>query len=410
MKKALFVAALATLMTASCQKTEVINQTSGPRMSFTTEINKLTKAVGTIDAENDGQKNLEAQDFSVWAFADVAGGDFENSTLVDDETYIYDKMENLHIECKKASDNTATPVVLGEWSTGKEYYWPGKDKNLMFFAVSADGNWLRPQSPASCPVDITLGNDNTNHTMKIEGFKVENKPIMDPNDETKVKKTAANEDLMVAEYVIQDQDKKVVDLVFHHTLAKVQFQFKTITVPDVTVYVQKLVVEDLETTGTLNVTFTPNDTEKLTFDWGDLPINNSTTLADFTDDWETPIITTGDNADPDFPAKIENQTPSDDDKKAMKLTATGGTTDPAQIFTTWLVLPQKITGKKVKITYLINERQYTSVFALDHENIPNAEWACNQYIRYTITLAPNVMTFIPEVDDWDTITIPEMQN
>ena len=417
MKKIFFVALAVTLLAASCQKTEVIRPAGGPAMSFSTSMSKLTKSVGTSDAEGKGQKNLEAQDFSVWAYADNSC-DFSNSTVVDDETGIYDGMENLHIECKSpfvdavigngTEAKPQTPAVPAEWSTGKEYYWPGQNKNLKFFAVSADGDWLRKS--ATCPVDIDL-NDGTGEngipTMTIEGFKVEHEKVMDTTDPAnpKVKKTAANEDLMVADYEIQDQDDKVVDLKFRHTLAKVQFLFKTIETEGVTVYVQDLVVKDLETTGDLAVTFDANGVAS--FDWGKLPVANSTTLEDFTDDWETSVITTEaekvnptDVIDTNFPTLIEGKTPTAKDKIAMKLTATGGENDPAQVFATWLMIPQSVEGKKVEITYLINERKFTSVFALEG-SLPEAKWAENQYIRYTVTLAPNIIKFVPEVEGWD---------
>ena len=51
MKKIFFVALAATLLAASCQKTEVINPVGGPVMSFNTGMGKITKAVGTADAE-----------------------------------------------------------------------------------------------------------------------------------------------------------------------------------------------------------------------------------------------------------------------------------------------------------------------------------------------------------------------
>lgn len=414
MKKIFFVAITATLLAASCQKTEVIRPAGGPAMSFSTSMSKLTKSVGTADAEGKGQKNLEAQDFSVWAYADNSC-DFSNSTVVDGKTGIYDGMENILIECKSAfvdavvgSGTVAAPekpAVPAVWSTGKEYYWPGQNKNLKFFAVSADGDWLR--NSATCPVDIDL-NDGTGEnripTMTIKGFKVEHEKVMDTTDpdNPEVKKTAANEDLMVADYEIQDQTNKVVDLKFRHALAKVQFLFKTIETEGVTVYVQNLVVKDLETTGDLDVTFDANGVAS--FDWGNLPAANSATLEDFTDDWETSVITEKVNEtdviDTDFPTLIEGVAPTAADKVAMKLTATGGDDDPAQVFATWLMIPQSVADKKVEITYLINERKFTSVFALE-ANLPNAKWAENQYIRYTVTLAPNVIKFVPEVDGWD---------
>ena len=413
MKKIFFVALSATLLAAGCQKTEVLNPVGGASMSFSTSMSKVTKAIGTADAAETGTKNLEAQDFSVWAYADPNGDFSSNGSAVDATTLIYDKMANLHISCTKASipDNPETEAndpTPGTWvpANNKEYYWPGTGKNLMFFAVSADGNWLRPATPNETrKVTIDLdGPDGGNGTptMTISNFKVENTPVLDNTDPDNVKvvKTAANEDLMVADYVIQNQDtKKNVDLKFRHTLSKVEFLFKTVKTTGVAVYVQKVEVKNLETTATLNVAYAPT-TGIASFNWGDLPLAGSQTLAPFTDDWETSVITTGENADKEFPTKIEGTTPSADDLKAMKITAEGGVDDPAQLFTTWLMIPQSVEGKKVEITYLINERKFTSVFALD-ASLATKKWAANQYVRYTVTLAPNIIKFVPEVDPWD---------
>ncbi len=413
MKKIFFVALSATLLAAGCQKTEVISPVGGTAMSFSTSMSKVTKAIGTADAAETGTKNLEAQDFSVWAYADPAGDFSSNGTAVDATTRIYDKMANLHISCTEASvlDDPTTDANEkkdGTWvpANNKEYYWPGTGKDLMFFAVSADGNWLRPATPDETrKVTIDLdGPDGGNKTptMTITNFKVEHTPVLDKTDPDNVKvvKTAANEDLMVADYVKQNQDtKKNVDLKFRHTLSKVEFLFKTVKTTGVAVYVQKVEVKNLETTGTLNVAYAPT-TGIASFDWGNLPLANSTTLETFTDDWEESVIITGDNKDTEFPAKIEGVAPTADDLKAMKITAEGGVNDPAQLFTTWLMIPQSVSGKKVEITYLINERKFTSVFALD-ANLTNAKWAANQYVRYTVTLAPNIIKFVPDVEGWD---------
>ena len=104
MKKIFFVALSATLLAAGCQKTEVLNPVGGPTMSFNTGMGKITKSVGTADAEAAGLKNLEAQDFSVWAYADP-DSDFASSTVVDATTKIYDGIQNLLVKCTAASQD-----------------------------------------------------------------------------------------------------------------------------------------------------------------------------------------------------------------------------------------------------------------------------------------------------------------
>lgn len=387
MKKIFIVALGAALLAAGCQKTEIINPVDGPVMSFNTEMGKITKAVGTADAEAAGLRNLEAQDFSVWAYADQReDSDFSTVTVVNPTTQIYDGIENLLVECKGASQdavvddptttdvNEAKEAVAGVWKTGKEYYWPGENKDLKFFAVSADGDWLRPTGEgAKCPVTIT----HATPSLFIDDFTVRS-----------VKtdaKTAANEDLMVADFVKQNQSDKVVDLKFRHTLSKVEFVFKTLpatngeTAP--TVYVQSLIVKDLQNKGDLSVI--PVNANATPIVWKYEWTNDTTSDADFTDDYDDEV-TYASTVDAD----------AQEDKTAMLLTTTPET------FATWLMLPQTITGKKVEIKYIINNRQFTSIFPIDNSDINLTEWICNQHIKYTITLAPNVISFNPSVEEW----------
>ena len=383
MKKIFFVALSATLLAAGCQKTEVLNPVGGPTMSFNTGMGKITKSVGTADAEAAGLKNLEAQDFSVWAYADP-DSDFASSTVVDATTKIYDGIQNLLVKCTAASqdavvDNPETTTdetaaaVAGTWGTEQEYFWPGDGKDLRFFAVSADGDWLRPTS-GTCPVEINYNAPS----LDIKNFVV--RAVKDGD------KTAANEDLMVADFVKQNQSKKVVDLKFRHTLSKIEFVFKTLaaatgeTAP--TVYVQSLKVEDLQNKGDLAVTKDATAADVVwKYDW----TNDTESIADFTDDWSETVT---------YAETVEEAAKADD--TAMLLTT------EAKTFATWLMIPQTITGKKVEITYIINNRQFTSVFPIDNTDISLTKWACNQHIKYTITLAPNVISFNPSVEDWAT--------
>ena len=389
MKKIVYVVISMAFLVVGCQKTEVINPESGHSLSFSIEMGKLTKSVGIADAENAGIRNLEAQDFSVWAYADP-DSDFQSLTNVSAKG-IYDGIENLWVECKTASvaavpddPNTdgdqSVAGVPGVWTTEKEYYWPGDSKALRFFAVSADGSWLRA---ATCPVTINYDVPS----MTINDFEVKAAPVMDNTDPDNpvVVKTAADEDLMVADFVKQDQNKKQVDLTFRHTLAKVEFIFKTLapeqgqTAPDV--WVQSLSVAGMQYKGTLNVTPTDPAATSWTFTW----VRDDATTT-FTDDWsETATYLPDSEA-----AVLEDQT-------AMKLTPSPET------FTTWLMLPQPIDeNSEVSIDYVINKRHFTAIFPLNGDaNTTIDSWACNQHIRYTVVLAPNVISFKPSVDPWD---------
>lgn len=388
------VAGLATLLAAGCQKTEVINpMDSRLGLTFTTEFGKLTKG-DPADADGDGMENLQAQDFRIWAYA---AHDFDN-TPEDDANQIYDGIENI-----KVHDYTSDGTTDVKWKPEKEYFWPGVGKSLYFFAVSDTTGFLGPEGQSTTSVDIKLvladGDDAA--TVKVPSLTVNDYEV-DPEN--------PNNDLMVANFVKQNQNQsdKKVTLQFNHTLSKIQFEFKTTDIPaggePITVFVQKLevgqlvdgtVTGGLKNKGTLTATVksttagTDNTAEvyALDFDWA-----LESDLAVFTDDCT--------DEPTDFPTEIDD-VPVDEstDKTALKLTTT-----PHE-FATWLVLPQDVKGKKVKVTYLINERQFTNEFNLDaftdSDNDENTcMWDVNQFVKYTINLSPYLITFDADVTDW----------
>ena len=393
MKKILFVAISATLLAASCQKTEIINQAGEPALVFTTGASKLTKALGTADAENEGTVNLKAQDFRVWAYANYDDPNVDG----DEKNNIYDGMENLNIYYTEVTD-AEQQKTLSSWAPTKEYYWPGTGKNLFFFAVSG-AEYGDDLSKTQEAVDVTMNGDES--TMGI-AFKVS------PDN--------PNVDLMVADVVDQNQGDKAVDLKFHHALSKVEFLFKTVQSSTMRVLVQSVEVEGLAAEGALKVsldkqnkkegkdnaadaTQVTSTTYPVLFDW-EIPENSTGTT--FSDDFNTAYTewSWGEGTDNNSKIELVNGTTVDlsstvegFDNTAMLLTST------PQDFATWLVIPQSISGKKVTVTYIINKRQFKSVFNLDTTNLK--AWADNQYVRYTITLAPNLISFVPSVDAWD---------
>ena len=394
MKKILFVAISATLLAAGCQKTEIINPVSPngePAMSFSTGMTKLTKA-NTPDAANDGMTNLQEQNFKVWAYCaydDPNTGDNETNT-------VYDEMEGLDVTYTPAADQKPA-----SWGTAKQYFWPGKDKELQFFAVSSLNS--------NGSVTPTMG---ATPSLSIADFTVS------PD--------SPNTDLMVADIVQQHQGDKEVNLLFHHALSKIEFVFKTSATDDITVFVQSLKVAGLTTNGTLNVTpkapETPtppatgegnenedeNDTPatieepahsgvvtEVSFAWA---AATTPATAEFKDDYTTEPtdLPVEDNVD-----KLEGETPYDE--TALKLTGAD------QTFATWLMVPQSVADKKIEVIYLINNRQFKSIFALD-QSLTDKSWGPNQYIKYTINLSPNLISFNPTVQPWDNPTDVSDQN
>lgn len=356
MKRILFVACAATLLAAGCQKTEIINPVGGEVMTFTTGLNKLTKAVGEADADSTGMLNLKAQDFRVWAYYVAA-----NEQTGDAANALYDGMGN-------------SPVTYsedGKWSTDKQYYWPGQDKELRFFAVSADAG----THGAAGKVDegkVTISDDRD--TLTIKEFVVNHE--------------SPNTDLMVADFIAKSQGTtaldKSVNLVFRHALAKVEFLFNTDTSLDTDVWVQEVSVSGVNTTSTLTVSEVSNVT---TFDWG-----TPTDPQVFYDDYES------DGEDVDLPTDLveaEGVTLKEN-AHAMYLT------DDPEIFTTWLVMPQDIKKDlidlKVNVIYVMGNRQFEASFSLGTDTL--TAWAYNQYVKYTITLTPNLISFNPTVEPW----------
>ena len=391
MKKIFFVAIAATLLAAGCQKTEVINPVGGRAMSFTTGMSKLTKAPNpnAVDAENKGQRNLEFQHFSVWAYVNP-DDDFSANQHNVAEDGIYDGMRNILVECttpyveevKKDEANgiAGSPEVPGVWKTKKEYYWPGNNKNLRFFAVSADPAWIRPTATgATCPVVPNY----TEPSLTINDFEVGGEDVDD--DAVKVAKKNANEDLMIADFVEQNQSKTNIELTFRHTLAKVEFVFKTIASTDPNkpapdVWVQSLEVAGMKYKGDLVASLSTTDPTKWSLEWKREPAT-----AAFRDDYEG-VAT--------YPTDIEAEAAAD--PTAMKLE-----TEP-KTFTTWLMMPQPITeDSKVNITYVINKRKFTAIFQLNGDkNTTINAWEPNQHIKYTVVLAPNTISFTPSIEDW----------
>lgn len=413
MKKILFVALGATLLAAGCQKTEIINPVGNP-IGFTTDLGKITKTASP-DADNDGYVNLDAQNFKVWSY--YAYSETLNNIVFGNN---YDGMKALDVDYVY-NPNAETDALKHVCSTKKEYYWPGTGKDLDFFAVSTEKAWattptLEEEAPeAGVYVAFTnLKGENgaevypEARTMTVNNYVVDN---ANPND-----------DLMVADFVRQNQGEngKAVALNFHHTLSKVEFLFTTNVGNDMRVLVQSVEVEDLNNTGTLTVSAAyPTDqtrpaepTDGSAYeDAVNYPVTPIWSAldgeADFRDDYPTDytdwIFGTGDDAS----SKIElvdgttvDPTATEGDlydatfdKKAMPLDAT------AKRFCTWLMIPQPVGGKTVTVTYIINNRQFKSVFALD-KGLTDKKWDVNQYIKYTVTLTPNMISFTPSVQPW----------
>lgn len=398
MKKILFVAISATLLAVGCQKTEIVNPVGNP-IGFSIEMGKITKAEGESttpssypDAEGDGLLNLNAQNFRLWVYADYEDG----NTAVKELDNVYDKMSNLQVTYQ-SSDDTWYPV-------GKEYYWPGVNKSLRFFALSGInlGESLSATTVVAPAITRTTkevaGTDGQTTTVETVT------PTLTVNEFT-VNHDSPNADLMVADFVTQNQSNPQVALNFRHTLSKVQFLFKTLSGSDRDVFVQSISVTGINSKAKLTVSENTDESTKTTqpmlFSWTD----HAEKTGEYKDDHsETPE---------DFPTTVEMlNSQADLDKTSLKLT------NSAKEFATWLVIPQPIKDLQVTVRYIIGQREFETVFPLDKgvteitndDKTKSPVWLANQYIRYTVTLAPNLISFEPDVDEWKPttdVTYPE---
>lgn len=472
MKKILLVAALATLIAAGCEKTEVINPTLGTEMSFSPKMGKLTKA------NDDGMTNLQQQGFKVTAinaYEDIY------TTATTEFNSIYDGI-----------NNTAFTYANGAWGTDKSYYWPGTDKDLVFLAISSakDGNTI-----PSVTIKGTAGENGLYTGVTIDPFTIGGFEVDAP-----AAAVEPNNDLMIADVVKQNQgdNNKVVDLHFRHTLSKVQFLFitnaqnggNTEQYPKLQLSVNKdAIAADGTDAATFTVTYYENaeaQGENVTANAtiackdGDVTLTNATSFTGTTElvgshvftatyvkdqttytsnevtvtvgnptssvvaertaneeitvtvnsisvadivskgdlkvtpVWEEGSLKTAYYFNQDGKTDTFAWTPSTEanDKKPYAVSKPLTLNTEAQIYATWLVIPQAINNLKVTINYTIttgNEsRDFESIFPLYTTNL--TEWNVNQYIKYTINLSPNLITFNPSVGDWDTPTDVEHNN
>ena len=384
MKKILFVAISATLLVAGCQKTEIINSVNPngtPEMTFTTGISKLTKsAVAT------GTENLQAQGFvlsAVNAYQDTPSNRYFND--------IYDGLENKQFTYED-----------GAWTYGGDsYFWPGKDRDLVFFAISSaqteekevNGENVKVQK-YQVPEIVLTGTENnegkTYDNVTVTNFAIKGYTVTTPNYTNSEKPiSGADDDLMVADVVIKNQEsesngvKGQVDLAFNHTLSKVEFVFSTNpqTAVKYPVVINSIAVNKVVKTAdlTIGVNFKETaDKADNEYDWGASEDNVSYATA------------TPDNS--------ESYTVTYD----LPLTAA------EQTYATWLVIPQDLTDKTVTISYTIKDatnatskdKEFVSVWPLKVDNLVDA-WKINQYVKYKVNLSPNLITFNPYLDsDW----------
>ena len=378
MKRCLVAIVFAASMVAGCQKTDIYYEAS-TKIEFVGGMKKQTKASETApSAKNDGQfDNLYAQDFRVWAFKNW---DDPLTTNVNEINSEYDGITNLLISYKPGVGEEK-----GTWKTDKDYYWPGNDKSLKFYAISSS-NWTSKdgaEGAETVSVNHT-GNSTELGTMTISDFTVSSK---------------ADNDLMVADACIQMQQgstKKdgeedyvvgnAVEQTFRHALTKVRFNFLT-TSTSIPVFVQKIETSNLYNSTDIIASFG----ETVSFAW------NRKSKTTFTDDCDDPIDFAAKGVTEVWPIGGETKTAVANltDKDGITLSSTVETS-----IDTWLMIPQSLSNATVTITYILKDRQFSKEFPLDITGVLT-EWEPNQFVNYNVTIAPNLIDFDATVSGWN---------
>jgi hypothetical protein len=385
MKKILFVALAATLLAAGCQKTEIINPVNPagtPAMTFSTGIGKLTKS-----ATAPGAENLKTQNFvlsAVNAYDDVPSGRLFND--------YYDDLDN-----KQFTYENGAWVIDG----GDSYFWPGKDRDLVFFAISSnqkngDNKTQKYVVPAVVKDGFGLTKDNSG-VVSVQNYVIKDYTVVTPSYTENSTVPGADDDLMVADVVKKNQDsqsasgvKGQVDLAFNHTLSKVEFVFSTNPQTSATypVVINSIVVNDVVKTADLTIGVTFNETEA---------------VADNVYDWDAK------NADATYATAVKEG--ENVNCENYEVTYDLPLTAAEQTYATWLVIPQDLTDKTVTITYTILDAQnptskpkeFVSVWPLKVDKLVDA-WEINNYVKYKVNLSPNIITFNPYLDkDWNEV-------
>lgn len=373
MKKIFILAVSAVLLAAGCQKTEIQNEARTP-IGFSSQIGKLTKALATSNpnAENAGQyDNLFEQSFKVWGYFATEG----DINYAKNELYLGGV--NVFGDKTEAEGEDGKPVDVFTWHTSDTYYWPGKDKELDLYAISSWEN--ADQGYALTLAEDKVSINQADGVVTIKNFEV---------------KPSADNDLMVAPMIRQDQDDdKYVRPEFKHMLTKVVLKFKKSG--EYPIHVISAKTSPVYSTATLTVDNTlPTETSasgaiKCTIDPEWSTFTESTPKREYVAEYSDKVeVTATDNNGQ--PQKYN----------AVELTKDTDNNPVAITFGSWLLLPQpSLEGYYFEIEYIVAGQYMSQTLKLD-SNATVTAWGMNQSTTYNVTISPDFIEFDPEVTDW----------
>lgn len=370
MKKIFILAVSAVLLAAGCQKTEIQNEARTP-IGFSSQIGKLTKADAPNAEHSDPYVNLYEQNFKVWGYFATA----------DDINFSLNELYLKGVLVKGAE--TATTGAYS-WYTEDTYYWPGKDKELDIYAISSWEN--ADQGYALTLVDTESPNNNVtidplSRTVTVKDFVV---------------KSGADNDLMVAPMIRQDQDDaKEVKPAFKHALTKVLVKFKRSG--EYPVYVVSATTSPINSKATLSVTNTePTSTSGPKLSTAELTWGEQSEPVQYLAQCAQTFVQIPNVVGGTETTYLGVELPYDETTEAGTFVTFGS----------WLLLPQEITTNiadplkdiYLDVEYIVAGNYIQQRFMLKAGNV--TEWKKNQQTTYNVTISPDDITFEPEVDAW----------
>lgn len=366
MKKLLFLAAVVGVAFTSCTKEEGADKAStNQEITFEVAKYKPTSSRAEVAFPTD-------QSFGTYAY-------YENNLMAGHSIFI----DNTEI-INKVSGTTSYWAVKGE-----TYYWPTQG-HLDFISYAPYNE------DATSPAVPKISDDDTQQTIKYEGFKVDaSQPV----------------DLLYSDKAMQQTANTVnygfvgVPTLFHHALAKLNFRVKAFRMnnadesPDAVtswaITVNKITIENIYDEGSVTMkTTNVHDAGATTVQW-------------------TNTIAT-------VPYNVWSNTSSTTSKswafdQALTTTARtygAGMTDPAEGY---FILPQALAAQTQKITidYTIvttapgahtGTKEYSATkYFNEFPAIP--AWEMGKNIIYTIEIDPvgDEIHFAPAVVDWEDV-------
>lgn len=366
MKKLFFIAAIASVALVSCTKNDFDESpTTDKKIEFAAPVVSPTTK-GTLEVWNN-YPHAAAYNFAVWAkyFPDGTYTTWEGSGV---KTYMQE-----------------VPVAYAgnTWAPAKAYYWP-KNGSLTFIAYSPASKESYAEATDS-GITFTNYDVSTDVTKQVDlmfSERAYNKKAVDDNVEGSGE-TGNNS-------TVTDDPYKGVHLSFKHALSSVAFTAKT------------LADYSGSTTITLNKIELLNVGSIASFDQNLVDANDaSTTAAAWTA--TTGPVTYMVNNDDDLAQELTT---------AAWWSATNSTTAPAKDDglrdTDFILLPQALSGVKIKITYTLQNAGTGSeaLVQVIEKNLATtavSEWEMGKRYIYNIIVGLDTIFFEPYVADWEDI-------